>query len=633
MVKNTKNTRYINADKLTRAEALALMGKPIAFDIETYRNYFLASFYEPVSDIVYFFDTEHWFDKKKLIWFLVNLETYGFNSISFDMPICVAYCSNPDANSEFAYAMGQAIIAAGQGMAYYEVLKDYGLKFGWMDAYKKNHYDLKGPSFGQHSLKYYAAVLGIEELQDLPFHHDTCLTGEQKKIVLKYCAKDCFNTYRLHDALAGPMEIRAEFGMRYGLDLRSLQDAKVAEMLLVQDYTLRKGKPPEKPKLVAFQEITYNVPDYINFKTAPLQSLADELEGMKFRVIDGKIGLGAMEGRVINIDGYTYKMGIGGLHSQERKVTHIATDTCHLIDCDVGSYYPSLILRNGNFPRALGREFLATYGGFIKMRLEAKANKDKLMANGFKIPLNATFGKLGEQFGYLFAPELLVGVTLTGQLGLLMLIEALVVAGFEVISANTDGVVSKVPDDKLALYREILADWEKTTDFILEETHYSAIYSRDVNSYIAFYTGDEGYKAKGAYSEYGLTSLQAKVPNCQIVKDAVVAYLKDGTPVDHTIRNCKDFLQFTRAKNVKTGGYFNNERIGKVVRYYYSDTSDTGFVNALGHKVPEAWNTRPVMDLPDFIPKDISYSTYIAMARKIVNNDFTKPEHYGDLFT
>lgn len=63
----------------------------------------------------------------------------------------------------------------------------------------------------------------------------------------------------------------------------------------------------------------------------------------------------------------------------------------------------------------------------------------------FKIVLNGTFGKLGSKYSFLYSPNLMIQVTITGQLALLMLIEALEAAGISVVSANTDGIVSRCP--------------------------------------------------------------------------------------------------------------------------------------------------------------------------------------------
>jgi len=48
------------------------------------------------------------------------------------------------------------------------------------------------------------------------------------------------------------------------------------------------------------------------------------------------------------------KMGIGGLHSTESNVSHVADELTVLRDHDVASYYPSLILRTGISPMQLG---------------------------------------------------------------------------------------------------------------------------------------------------------------------------------------------------------------------------------------------------------------------------------------
>ncbi len=80
-----------------------------------------------------------------------------------------------------------------------------------------------------------------------------------------------------------------------------------------------------------------------------------------------------------------------------------------------------MILRNGYYPPSLGRQMLLTYDGFVQQRMAAKKTGDKLMVNGIKIPLNATFGKLGEKHSMIFAPEMYLNITISGQLTLLSL--------------------------------------------------------------------------------------------------------------------------------------------------------------------------------------------------------------------
>ncbi|XSC42720.1 hypothetical protein ACF1BQ_031270 [Bradyrhizobium sp. RDT10] len=112
-----------------------------------------------------------------------------------------------------------------------------------------------------------------------------------------------------------------------------------------------------------------------------------------------------------------------------------------------------------------------------------KTNED--VSGSLKIVNNGAFGKLDSKWSVLFAPDLMIQVTIGGQLSLLMLIEMVERAGFRVVSANTDGIVILCPTDKEDALAAVIAKWERLTGFETEETEYSALYSRDVNNYIA----------------------------------------------------------------------------------------------------------------------------------------------------
>jgi DNA polymerase elongation subunit (family B) len=161
---------------------------------------------------------------------------------------------------------------------------------------------------------------------------------------------------------------------------------------------------------------------------------------------DGTIGMPEQLKELgIAIGDSVYRMGIGGLHSSEQKAIHYATDDTILVDRDVASYYPAIILNTGMYPEQMGPNFLTVYRDIVRQRLDAKKRGDKVAADSLKITINGTFGKLGSPWSTLYAPNLLIQVTVTGQLALLMLIERLELRGIPVVSANTDGLVIKCP--------------------------------------------------------------------------------------------------------------------------------------------------------------------------------------------
>jgi hypothetical protein len=193
-----------------------------------------------------------------------------------------------------------------------------------------------------------------------------------------------------------------------------------------------------------------------------------------------------------------------------------------------------------------------------------------------------------------------------------MLIEMLENSGSEVVSANTDGVVFKytpVSDD-------VIAVWEYMTGFKTEETKYTALYSRDVNNYMAI-KESRGIKCKGAYATGGL----AKNPTNTICVEAIQSFLIWGIPIWHWIQSCNDITKFITCRKVKGGAIWDLAYLGANIRWYYGK-GQTGYIQyaSNGNKVPKSEGAVPLMDLPDKLPDDIDYDWYINEAYKILED-------------
>ena len=165
-----------------------------------------------------------------------------------------------------------------------------------------------------------------------------------------------------------------------------------------------------------------------------------------------------------------------------------------------------------------------------------------MKSDSLKLVLNSAFGKLSNRWSCMYDPAGMLNVTLTGQLVLLMLIETLEDSGCQVHSANTDGIVHEPG------YDIILNGWQEVTGFGLEHTPYRALYSRDVNNYMAI-TTEGKIKCKGVFAEPGLR----KNPAMPIIYKAVVDRLSKDIPVEETIKRCVDIRQFLTVRTVKGG--------------------------------------------------------------------------------
>lgn len=316
-----------------------------------------------------------------------------------------------------------------------------------------------------------------------------------------------------------------------------------------------------------------------------------------------------------------YRMGIGGLHSSESSVAHVASGTTRIVDRDVTSYYPSIILTQGLYPAHMGLAFLSVYQSLVERRIQAKRDGHKVMADALKICVNGSFGKLGSKWSVLYSPDLLIQVTLTGQLALLVLIESLELAGFRVISANTDGVVTLVPTERTDEFNAMVSAWEMSSGFTTEETEYAALYSKDVNNYIAV-KPDGSTKLKGLYATDGLQ----KNPTNAVCVEAVIKFVSGATlgkyPVEDHIYSCKDVSKFLTIRQVKGGAVYGQQYLGKAVRWYYSVRGIGQHIAYAtnGNKVARSEGARPLMELTDGVPTDLDYDWYIREAQSILSD-------------
>jgi hypothetical protein len=356
----------------------------------------------------------------------------------------------------------------------------------------------------------------------------------------------------------------------------------------------------------------------------------------------------------ITIGKTTYKMGIGGLHSQESDVSYIANDERCLFDVDVASYYPAIMINQTIEPFHLKGLFGKIYRGWRDDRLKAKHAGDKKTADMLKIVLNGTFGKLFSKYSIFYAPTEGLQVTITGQLALLQLIGELEKCSIPVISANTDGIVLNPLRSQVWFVLDIIERWESLTGFEMERTDYSAVYSRDVNNYIAIKTNGE-VKTKGCFAPPEPVGGSWPSPTAQIVNDAVIAQLTKGIRPEFTIQECKDIRRFVSVRKVTGGGYYSHyeplpnkvskkvenilvekfgvefytdalaivkarrEYLGKTVRWYYALDTVGHIQNTKGGLVATTEGCKPLMELPNNLPIDINYQWYIDTANKILD--------------
>ena len=592
----------------------------LILDVECYKDYFLICFLDRQTGKVASFEM---YDGKPLsVSKVSNLMrtnlTISFNGNGYDLPIIAAALEGRDCAD--LKRISDEIITGSKPSWHVCRVEGFDVPQAW------DHIDIIDVVPGRASLKVYAGRLGYPKLQDLPIAHDANIVPDQREVLRKYCVNDLRVTDALYCAVEKQIALRVEMSKEYGVDLRSKSDAQIAEVVLrseVSAVTEKTLRPTKYPDDATFR---YRDPGIISFKNPTLRGILKNLKDHRFEVGgNGSIVMPQwLKDTRIKIGRSEYQMGVGGLHSCEKGQSVYAGSGYLLADFDVASYYPNIILQQGLSPDNMGDVFTHVYQSIVDRRIRAKRAGDKVTADTLKIVVNGSFGKLGSKYSALYAPNLLIQTTITGQLALLMLIERLEAAGASVVSANTDGVVALFPKAAEGSVEATAWSWELDTSYELERSDYRSLHSRDVNNYIAV-KPDGSTKRKGAFAQAGLM----KNPQFEIVSDAVAAHLAGSADYRDVIRSCRDLRKMVMVRKVTGGATWRGEQLGKAVRFYYSsEVAPDETINYAknSNKVPQSDGARPCLDLHETFPNDVDFERYVGMARMVfkqlgVNND------------
>lgn len=582
----------------------------VFLDVECYVNYFLIYFKSNKKSQYFELHKNSKLDVAQINKIMERYTTVGFNSISYDLPMI--YYALTGATNKQLKSFSDNIVNNNQDEAPWVKLDKYGVKvpkhWDHIDLMGSTHAIGKAP-IRTVSLKMFGARRHTKTLQDLPIEPNSIIKKSQHQLLRDYCLNDVNVTIELWDEVKDRIKLVTGIGNKYGLDLRSKTDSQIAESLIRKEFNITSFKHE-----IDYEKIyKYSAPTFIKFKTEELNNFYNLVHETEFKFGENKKIKANNVFPKLNIENVKLNVGIGGLHSNERHRNVIPLCDEFLLDIDVSSYYPVIIINSGFYPELIGDKFLEWYKGKFVERMIAKKNNDILTSGTIKIILNGSFGKLGSVYSCLFAPNLLIGVTLTGQLSLLMLIEDILLNGFELVSANTDGITVKGKKLKREELEQLLLNWEKITSGELDRTDYKAIYNESVNSYIAIL--DNGIKRKGTYATAGIS----KNPVTTICNEAVINYITNNIPVETTILDNKhDITKFLVVRKAVGGGVWREQYLGKTIRWYYSVDGDRITQKTNGNQVATSEGAKPLMILPDIAPKDIDFKYYIDKSYKML---------------
>lgn len=644
---------------------------PWFYDLETFPNCFTATFISIKGELKQF--TLYYYKAKDgtvteinelgAMVALVNNNTMliGYNNAEFDDLVLrhiilklFTYRSTKEAVADI-YKMSQYIIDNGRNKYNDDLIRNlFKMKVGFIGIDFMKIFALDKI---YKSLKQVAINIKHPRIQDLPYHYTAIIQPDQVSEVLDYNKNDVDILVSMYNIKVLKERVLLGFNIsaRYGIFAMSAGDSKIADLLLNKFYSEYSGLKFHEFKDLRTERRGINIKDCISPKVAfTYPSLVELLTDMKNTYIvtssdtDDKVSAYSNKFMIQNTH---YTVGSGGLHSEDSPSELRAGNGIRIIDADVTSYYPFLLLINRIKPEHLQDCFFDIIQMIIDKRVEYKWEGDDVGAGSLKIVANSGgFGKMGFKYYWMYDRKAMVEVTYNGQLFLLMLIESLVFAGFEVISANTDGIVTKVPEERMALYVDVCTAWEKKMTLNLEYTEYDLYVRRDVNTYIArtiaeskdgiTWKAKSGVKTKGLFDpDRAITGRPYlhKAFDMPVVSLALLKYYTEDIPIEETIRNHRDIYDFCKSQNIASkftpeyhyidNGKYKIKTLQKSVRYYISISGGSLYKvsEELGVKKLSALaagvNTTIFNDFVDkpFEEYDINYSFYLNETRKLLN--------------
>lgn len=444
--------------------------------------------------------------------------------------------------------------------------------------------------------------------------------------MIDYNINDIESTSELLNRCKKDVDLRIAIEDEYGVRVLSKDGVNIGMKILTQKYLEKTGLTWQDIKDLRSPMSVIPLKDvilpFIKYDSPILQRV---LEDMKNQIVSP--GRKGYENKFV-FNNLRYSVGVGGIHSVNSPEIIIPRDDEMLIDIDVASLYPSMLIEYEFYPKHLGKEFLEVYKQIKDERIEAKHNGDKVKNETLKLALNGLSGNLQNEHNFCYSPFAVMQIRINGQLLLLMLAEKLTQIGCRIVQANTDGLFVLLKKDVYSKVNSICREWEQLTKLTLEEDRFKAMYQYAINDYFAI-TEDNKVKEKGMF----ITTVKlGKGLTPKIIPKAVISFFKDGISVEDTIKNCTDIRDFLMSE--KTGKQWHveymNEEQQRTNRFYastnggylwkwkYSNDSDAksyqNMLTASGVTLLNKFDDKPIEE------RKINYRYYIMEAYKIIRD-------------
>lgn len=545
----------------------------IVFDIEVFKNVFTCTCKNTETHIINTFEiSSRKVDIQELItYFKQDCYFVGYNNIHYDNPI-VNYIISLWYKGYFNHFSTREVTESIFRLSKLVISKDSDINLWKEYKYAKNFLsiDLLTMLYSKAlrvSLKEMQVTMHYKNVEEFVVDWQQDLPEKDIDNLISYNINDVESTEELLNRCKDDLELRISIEKEYGINCLSLDGVNTGMKILQEEYIRHTGITKEKLEQLRSPcdkiDLEKVIFPWIEFNTPILQTVLQEMKSCH-NVSPGRKGYE----REFIFKNIKINVGVGGIHGDCGTCIIIPKEDELLLDSDVSSLYPSMIIEHSLYPPHLGEAFIKTYSNIRTERLIAKKNKLKLKDKTYKLSLNGLSGNLQNEYSWCYSPETVMKIRINGQLLLLKLCEMLSSLGCKFYQINTDGCLYSIKKDKYEQLQQVLKEWENLTKLNLETEEFSSFYQLAINDY--FGIKEDEIKKKGFF----LTdTFLGKGLTPKIIPEAVIKYFTENIPVEETIKDCRDIRKFLQAE--KTGKQwtveYNKQIQQRTNRYYVSN--------------------------------------------------------------
>ena len=382
--------------------------------------------------------------------------------------------------------------------------------------------------FSGNSLKKLEGFMGDNIIESkVSFDIDHPLTDSEIKELLYYCTNDVLALIKVF------LERKSEFDSQLAL---------IKEFNLPLNYV---GKTQAQLAASILGAVKQNYDDEWEIR------LPKELELHKYKYIADwfmdKKNQNYESSLTTTVCGVEHTFAYGGGHGAIPNLVYDCKPNEIMIMSDIAQMYPHLMTKYNLMSRSVTKP--ERYEYILSESLRLKALKKKKEREPYKRICNISYGATGDEFNAMYDPLHRNLVCVYGQVLMVMLLEELEekVKSFRLLQNNTDGILYIIDIKDFDLVDDITYQWEQKTHLTMEFDYFKKVIQGDVNNYIAI-EPDGSYKAKGSYFKE-LSTIDNDLP---IVNKAIKNYLIKNIPVEKTIYECDDLMQFQQIVKISS---------------------------------------------------------------------------------